>query len=638
MFDQPKTSHKIIGLSGLIVLVLSLLALGTALASAGNNLSTPDPDSMALSPSLALDADGNPVISYADENAAAVKLLRCNDPDCIGGDESLAILEASDSPRVLWTSLTLDSNGYPIVSYADLREGHLKVMHCNDMHCSGGDESLTTPVSNTLPAGFGSLALDNSGFPVISYVGISSFDTTSHKLTILHCNDANCSGGDETIVVVAETTAPPAIGYDTSLALDADGNPVVSYFDAATDRRDLRLLHCNDPYCEGGDESITIVADDGVVGFYSSLALDSSGNPVIAYYGSDTLKLLHCNDPYCEGGDDIAGTPDREAPTGFDPSLVLDANGFPVVAYSAFNGTKLLHCNDANCTGDDESITTPVSQGGLEFSLRLDSSGNPVVAYADWGDDLQLLHCGNPFCSTDINSAPTANPGGPYLAAVANAIQFDGGASFDPDGNTVTYAWTFGDGTSDAGATPTHSYETAGVYEVCLTVNDGALDSAASCTMAVAYDPNGGFVTGGGWLDSPAGAYKAEPSLSGHVTFGFVSKYKKGASTPDGNTAFTFELAGFDFHSSSYDWLVVNQDGSNAQFKGSGTVNGALAPDGAEYDFMLWTGDGRSSGEPDTFRIKIWWEASGSEIVVYDNGVQQSIGGGNIVVHESKGK
>jgi hypothetical protein len=44
---------------------------------------------------------------------------------------------------------------------------------------------------------------------------------------------------------------------------------------------------------------------------------------------------------------------------------------------------------------------------------------------------------------------------------------------------------------------------------------------------------------------------------------------------------------------------------------------------------MLWATD-RS---PDTFRVKIWTESGSTESVVYDNGVEQAIGGGSIVVH-----
>ncbi len=130
-------------------------------------------------------------------------------------------------------------------------------------------------------------------------------------------------------------------------------------------------------------------------------------------------------------------------------------------------------------------------------------------------------------------------------------------------------------------------------------------------------------MTGGGWIESPEGAYKADSSLTGKANFGFVSKYKKGATTPTGNTEFQFHTGDLNFHSSDYEWLVVT--GSDyARFKGTGTING----DGP-YKFMLWAGDNAL----DTFRIKIWWEEGEIENVVYDNGMDQPISGGSIVIH-----
>jgi PKD repeat protein len=123
-----------------------------------------------------------------------------------------------------------------------------------------------------------------------------------------------------------------------------------------------------------------------------------------------------------------------------------------------------------------------------------------------------------------------------------------------------------------------------------------------------------------------------DPGLTGKATFGFVSKYKKGASTPTGSTEFQFHAAGLNFHSNSYDWLVVT--GSNtAKFKGTGTINGDIAPNGEMYKFQIWAGD----DDPDTFRIKIWYELGFGEVVVYDNGMDQPLGAGSIVIH-TKGK
>jgi hypothetical protein len=116
-----------------------------------------------------------------------------------------------------------------------------------------------------------------------------------------------------------------------------------------------------------------------------------------------------------------------------------------------------------------------------------------------------------------------------------------------------------------------------------------------------------------------------DPAMSGKATFGFVSKYKKGATVPTGNTEFQFRAADLNFHSQAYEYLVITGEGSNyARFKGVGAINGEGA-----YNFMIWAGD----KEPDTFRIKIWTEDEfGAETVIYDNGFDQPIGGGNIKV------
>jgi hypothetical protein len=171
-----------------------------------------------------------------------------------------------------------------------------------------------------------------------------------------------------------------------------------------------------------------------------------------------------------------------------------------------------------------------------------------------------------------------------------------------------------------------------GVYNLCVRGTDAAGNTSVveACTLLAVYDPSAGFVTGGGWIDSPAGAYAADPGLTGKASFGFVSKYKKGATVPDGNTEFQFHAAGFKFQSTVYEWLVVA--GSKAQFKGDGKVNGN---DG--YRFILTAVDG--DRKPDTFRIKIWGLATGT--VVYDNQMgladtgdpATTLAGGSIVIH-----
>ena len=67
---------------------------------------------------------------------------------------------------------------------------------------------------------------------------------------------------------------------------------------------------------------------------------------------------------------------------------------------------------------------------------------------------------------------------------------FDAGGSSDPDGSIAGYAWTFGDGGTGTGATPTRQYQSAGTYPVTLTVTDD--DGVASqLTRQVTVSPAG---------------------------------------------------------------------------------------------------------------------------------------------------
>ncbi|MCZ7570216.1 MAG: hypothetical protein M5U01_16745 [Ardenticatenaceae bacterium] len=76
---------------------------------------------------------------------------------------------------------------------------------------------------------------------------------------------------------------------------------------------------------------------------------------------------------------------------------------------------------------------------------------------------------------------------------------------------------------------------------------------------------------------------------------------------------------------------------ARAQYKGSGTINGA-----GDFGFMLTAIDGqiKGGGGSDKFRIKIW-DKNNEDTIVYDNQMGADdgadpttvIGGGGIVIH-----
>jgi hypothetical protein len=207
-------------------------------------------------------------------------------------------------------------------------------------------------------------------------------------------------------------------------------------------------------------------------------------------------------------------------------------------------------------------------------------------------------------------------------------IDFEG-TFLDLPGKTHTAQWLFDNititgtvteptGIRNGSVRGTYIFTEPGVYLVTMRLTDssGATSSVSTVgdldAIVVIYDPNGGYVTGGGWINSPAGAYPADPGQTGKGNFAFVSKYFRNATNPRGETQFDLTLGNFKFNALNFDYLVVS--GARAQYKGFGKINGE-----AGYDFILTVIDGQAEGGGgvDKFRIKIW--RKNTSAIVYDN-------------------
>ena len=297
-----------------------------------------------------------------------------------------------------FTALAMDGRGRPIVAYHDLSKRDLKLLRCRDASCEGNPSAAVTVLdSDGLVGTYTSLALDPAGRPVISY-----YDASNGKLKLLRCHDVDCA---KSTISVPDASLG-IVGQYASLVLDAEGKPVVSYYADSTG--DLKLLRCSNPTCSG-DQSTNISTPDttGDVGLYTSLSLDTAGNPVISYHGSEQgLKLLHCDDVRCAGDESRnVFAVDTSGVVGAYSSMVLDGKGRPVISYyDASHGClKLLRCDDPHCAGDEARNATTHKEGsaeeGMYASAVLDSEDRPVVSYYDSSNgDLKLLRCASPAC------------------------------------------------------------------------------------------------------------------------------------------------------------------------------------------------------------------------------------------------
>lgn len=253
-------------------------------------------------------------------------------------------------------------------------------------------------------------------------------------------------------------------------------------------------------------------------------------------------------------------------------------------------------------------------------------SGDAVSANVDFNPWRQAIYSGG----TLFPVSPTPNV--VLQATFKNSanVGITGTVNFYIDNTLVGSSPTDGNGV----ATLTGITKSVGVYLVRAVL--GCMDANA---LIAVYYPTAGFVTGGGWIMSPAGAWTADLDLTGKANFGFVSKYEKGKTAPTGNTEFQFQVANLNFKSTVYEWLVVS--GARAQYKGSGTINGT-----GQYGFLLTAIDGQINGGTgtDKFRIKIWDKSTSN--VVYDNQIgavdnadpTTVLGGGQIVIQTAKKK
>jgi PKD domain-containing protein len=341
------------------------------------------------------------------------------------------------------------------------------------------------------PSGFSTTASYKSA--INGYLGDVAADSGRHSNVYASDVQYTDGGGNAAYSSIFAGSIVVNDPYPASGCTDSDPDTSVCLSDAQIQAEVNQVVAANG-LPRGLGDIYFVMTPQGVGGCFGTTA--SSGCAYSYYcayhssFGSGAGETLYANQPYA----DVSGCDSGQQPNG-----------------GAADSTVNLISHEHN-----EAITDPRGDAWYDSSSG-DENGDKCVW--DFGTALgstgsgqynQLINGGRYYLQqewsnashscvlTMSDNAPTASfTSTPLSPTTGQAASFDGSASSDSDGTISSYSWDFGDGATGSGATPSHSYATAGTYAVKLTVtdNDG---SSGNLTQSVAVAQSTGSAPVGG--------------------------------------------------------------------------------------------------------------------------------------------
>lgn len=356
-------------------------------------------------PSIAVGADGRPVVVYAGTSGKNV--LRCGNRSCLNGN-TLAAAEpvaTGASTGDYYPSVLLDASGNPTFARVSLSSGALEFVRCLTVSCTAATTLRTVRYDETYLYTylFPSLARRAGGLPVIAYQAYwewaypNAEPLPSNRLILTYCDDAACGTMRHYTMTVTGQQ-----GYTPDLKIGADGAPLIVH---GTDAG-LKVTHCQSPGCFtagfGSPESVLLTGPFARAGhendawkFAPALAIGADKLPIISYRAPardhhGILRVTHCGSDDCKTGNttvDIT-TPDGPGNTavpqlGRHTSIAIGVDGLPVIAHDdeATGWLKVTHCATIDCAAHTTTAVVDRAPGTASPAVAIGTDGTPVIAY-----------------------------------------------------------------------------------------------------------------------------------------------------------------------------------------------------------------------------------------------------------------
>jgi len=416
---------------------------------------------------------------------------------------------------------------------------------------------------------FSDFGLSPSDFERVSVVELSITGTRRASIQIDNIETSSEASGNQP--PVAEAGAPVtgevnvAVAFDGSASFDPEGGGIAQYDWDFGDGNSAINGGATPSHSYATDTTynvtLTVTDDDGFTNSdFTTATIGAASQPPAADAGGPYTGTEGVAVSFNGSGSSDDGTIVQYDWDFGDGNTAINGGATPTHIYaSSSEYTVVLTVTDDDAETNSDTATAtiaignhapvadagPPAEGTVGSAVSFDGSGSsdadgPIAQYA-WnfgdGSPIDTISGANPShtyaaaddytvlltvtdgdgvkdtASTAASIAanplpPRADAGAPAVGTTGAAVSFDGSGSDDQDGNIVTYAWDFGDGSpidTVSGANPSYTYAAADTYTVTLTVTDddgltgtdtttASIDQANAPPTAEAGEPYAGFV------------------------------------------------------------------------------------------------------------------------------------------------
>jgi hypothetical protein len=326
--------------NSILIYLLLIIIISIVLPDEWHIVTVDKSERVGLGTSIALDSNGYPYISYYDEYNDCLKLAKW-----VGNSWKINIIDN----ETIGTSTVIDSNDHIHIAYYDSNI-ELKYAYYN-----GNYWHIEVVDTSTNVYGPPSIDLDKNNYPHISYTTYGG-----HEIKYAYWD------GSKWNIQYIDKLYSSACYSD--IALDSRGYPHISYGDAS--HTSLRYA-----YWDGRSWHKEIIDSNGNGG---SIAIDSKNHPYIAYFTRYDYYLRCAHFDGSKWNIDIIDT--NALGAGSSRWIAVDSNDRPHVSY--YNNGLVYAYFD----GDkwNKEIIDSEGNSGKFSSIFLDKNDKPHISYADY--------------------------------------------------------------------------------------------------------------------------------------------------------------------------------------------------------------------------------------------------------------